>query len=93
MDATEVTRIFQDAQTQGKQIWYFTAPASLPIEVIQKHPIPLDKIQSGKSFVAHNGDDYNGAFEDASTVHTIKLLIPSKEGNQYQLCEFDTNPL
>ena len=93
MDANEVARIFQDAQTQGKQIWYFTAPASVPIEVIQKQPIPLDKIQSGKPFLSHNGDDYTGAFEDQSTVHTIKLLIPSKAGNQYELCEFGIGPL
>lgn len=91
MDAQEVTRIFKDAQTQGKQIWYFTAPASVPIEVIQKQAIPLDKMQSGKPFLTHNGYDYTGAFEDPSTVRTIKLLIPAKTANEYELCKFNTN--
>ncbi|KAK3321591.1 DNA-directed RNA polymerase I subunit RPA34.5-domain-containing protein [Apodospora peruviana] len=84
MDASEVTRIFQDAHKAGKQIWYFTAPASIPIEVIQKHAIPLAKVQSGQAIFSHNGDDYNAMFEEASVSHSIKVIIPSNKLGQFE---------
>jgi hypothetical protein len=84
-NAAEVAKFFSEAKQQGKQIWYFTAPASIPIEVVEKLEIPLDRAQKGQSILSHNGDDYGVAFEDASTARTIKLVIPNKNGDQYRM--------
>lgn len=84
-NAAEVAKFFNEAKQQGKQIWYFTAPASIPIEVVEKLEIPLDRAQKGQSILSHNGDDYGVAFEDASTARTIKLVIPNKHGDQYRM--------
>ncbi|OIW26579.1 hypothetical protein CONLIGDRAFT_683543 [Coniochaeta ligniaria NRRL 30616] len=84
-NAADVAKFFTEAQKEGKQIWYFTAPASIPIEVVEKLEIPLERAQKGKSILSHQGDDYGVAFEDAATSRAIKLLIPSKAGDQYQL--------
>lgn len=84
-NAAEVAKFFNEAKQQGKQIWYFTAPASIPIEVVEKLEIPLDRAQKGQSILSHNGDDYGVAFEDASTARTIKLVIPNKNGDQYRM--------
>ena len=73
---------------EGKQLWYFTAPASIPIEVVEKLEIPLERAQKGLSILSHNGDDYGVAFEDASTSRSIKLLIPNKAGDAYGMSEF-----
>ncbi|KAK4143039.1 DNA-directed RNA polymerase I, subunit RPA34.5, partial [Dichotomopilus funicola] len=71
------------AKAEGKQIWYFTTPKSVPIEVVQKQVIPLDKVHTGKSIFAHDGADYTGHFEEPIN-HAIKLLIPGKTGANYE---------
>ncbi|KAK4131404.1 hypothetical protein BT67DRAFT_436281 [Trichocladium antarcticum] len=83
LDAAAVARAFQKAKAEGKQIWYFTTPKSVPIEVIQKHAIPLDKVHAGKSIFSHEGGEYTGAFEETVN-HAIKVLVPGKGGNRYE---------
>ena len=87
-DAADVAQFFSEAKKEGKQIWYFTAPASIPIEVVEKLEIPLERAQKGQSILSHNGDDYGVAFEDAATSRAIKLLIPSKAGNKYRMRKY-----
>jgi hypothetical protein len=83
VDAADVAKIFRDAKSEGKQIWYFTVPASLPIEVIQEHAIPLDKIRAGAPIVAHDGADYT-ASSDCVVDTSITVLIPKKAGKKYE---------
>lgn len=83
VDAAAVARAFKKAKAEGKQIWYFTAPKSVPIEVIQKQRIPLDKFHAGKSIFSHEGAEYTGKFEEPVN-HAIKVLIPGKTGNNYE---------
>lgn len=78
---------------EGKQVWYFTAPASIPIEVVEKLEIPLERAQQGLSILSHSGDDYGVAFEDASTSRSIKLLIPNKAGDKYGMSRFSPSSL
>ncbi|KAH6623564.1 hypothetical protein F5144DRAFT_623487 [Chaetomium tenue] len=83
VDAAAVARAFKKAKAEGKQIWYFTTPKSVPIEVIQKHAIPLDKVHAGKAIFAHEGSEYTGQFEEPVN-HAIKVLIPGKTGTSYE---------
>lgn len=83
MDATAVARALKKAKAEGKQIWYFTTPKSVPIEVIREHSIPLDKVHTGKSIFSHEGGDYTAYFEEPVN-HTIKVLVPGKTGNKYE---------
>lgn len=84
-DAKDVARTFQKAQSEGKQIWYFTAPASIPIEVIQEHALPLSKIQTGEPIITHNGAEYNATLEEGTTLHSIQVLLPTETGDKYEL--------
>lgn len=84
-DASDVSRIFKQAKLEGKQVWYFTAPASVPVTVIEKMAIPVEKARQGKSVLSHGGEDYGVAFDDSITTKTIKLLIPNQSGDKYQL--------
>ncbi|KAL2023721.1 hypothetical protein VTK56DRAFT_1435 [Thermocarpiscus australiensis] len=83
MDAAAVTQFLKKAKAEGKQIWYFTTPKSVPIEVVQKHEIPLEKIRAGQSIFSHEGAEYTGHFEEPVN-NTIKVLIPGKTGNSYE---------
>ncbi|KAL2194874.1 DNA-directed RNA polymerase I subunit RPA34.5-domain-containing protein [Corynascus similis CBS 632.67] len=83
VDAAAVARAFKKAKAEGKQVWYFTTPKSVPIEVIQKHAIPLEKVHAGQSIFAFEGAEYTAHFEEPVN-HAIKVLIPGKTGNKYE---------
>ena len=84
-DASDVTRIFRQAKLEGKQLWYFTVPASVPITVVEKMAIPVAQAEQGKAILSHDGQDYGMTFDDAMTSKTIKLLIPNKAGDKYSM--------
>lgn len=81
--ASDVAGFFEKAQMEGKQVWYITAPASLPVTVVQDLTIPMDQAQKGLPVLTHNGDDYRLAFDDPSASSSFRLLIPHKKGQKY----------
>ncbi|KAL1873927.1 hypothetical protein Daus18300_003799 [Diaporthe australafricana] len=83
INASDVAGFFENAQMEGKQVWYITAPASLPVTVVQDLTIPMDQAQKGLPVLTHNGDDYRLAFDDPSASSSFRLLIPHKKGQEY----------
>ncbi|KAI4591747.1 hypothetical protein KJ359_012612 [Pestalotiopsis sp. 9143b] len=79
----EVSEFLSQSSLDGKQVWYFTAPASLPITVIKDMEIDLAKAQSGGAILNHKGDAYGLDLEPYTTSSQIQLLIPSKGGEKY----------
>ncbi|KAI0381446.1 DNA-directed RNA polymerase I subunit RPA34.5-domain-containing protein [Hypomontagnella monticulosa] len=79
----EVTEFLSKSNLEGKQVWYFTAPASLPITVLKDMQIDLSKVQSGEALLNHKGDDYGLDLEANATNTQIQLLIPSQAGDNY----------
>ncbi|KAI3339116.1 DNA-directed RNA polymerase I subunit RPA34.5-domain-containing protein [Ustulina deusta] len=79
----EVADFFSNANLAGKQVWYFTAPASLPITVLQDMEIDLSKATRGEALLTHNGDNYGLDLEPYATNTQIHLLIPSRGGDKY----------
>lgn len=81
--ASEVAGFFEKAKMEGKQVWYITAPASLPVTVIQDLTIPMESTNKDLPVLTHNGDDYRLAFDDPSAASSFRLLIPNKKGQEY----------
>lgn len=81
--AKEVADFFKKTNLEGKQVWYFTAPASLPITVLKDMEIDLSKATAGQALLNHNGDDYGLDLESQATNTQIQLLIPSPAGDNY----------
>ncbi|KAI1173791.1 DNA-directed RNA polymerase I subunit RPA34.5-domain-containing protein [Nemania sp. FL0916] len=79
----EVADFFSTANLEGKQLWYFTAPASLPITVLKDMEIDLANAAKGGSLLTHNGDSYGLDLEPYATNTQIQLLIPSHSGDKY----------
>lgn len=79
----EVADFFSTANLEGKQVWYFTAPASLPITVLKDMEIDLSKATNGGTLLTHNGDNYGLDLESYATNTQIQLLIPSSGGDKY----------
>ncbi|KAI4111974.1 MAG: hypothetical protein LQ345_006635 [Seirophora villosa] len=79
--STKVQKLFTKEKLHDKQVWYITAPASIPIGSIKE--VPIQKVTSGASIMSHQNADY-GLITEADTNSTEKvLLIPSSEGNVY----------
>ncbi|KAI1361145.1 DNA-directed RNA polymerase I subunit RPA34.5-domain-containing protein [Xylaria arbuscula] len=79
----EVADFFSNANLEGKQVWYFTAPASLPITVLKDMEIDLSKATKGEALLTHKGDNYGLDLESYATNTQIQLLIPSRGGDKY----------
>ncbi|KAI1385813.1 uncharacterized protein F4822DRAFT_432672 [Hypoxylon trugodes] len=79
----EVTDFFNKTNLEGKQVWYFTAPASLPITVLKDMEIDLSKATTGEALLNHKGDNYSLDIESHATSTQIQLLIPSQGGDKY----------
>lgn len=84
-DASEIANFFSKAQLEGRQVWYITAPASLPVTVVQDLTIPMDEAKKGMPILAYNGEDYRMAFDNPATSSALRLLIPNKKGDEYSL--------
>ncbi|KAK1968396.1 DNA-directed RNA polymerase I subunit [Colletotrichum sublineola] len=81
-DGKDMSDFFAKAKLDGKELWYFTAPASIPINVVEKLQIPMDKAQNGDAIFKHNSEDYTVGFDIGSTA--VQLLIPNKKGTRYE---------
>jgi hypothetical protein len=84
-DARSIAKFFSDARLDGKQVWYFTAPASVPINVVEKLEIPLAEAQNGQPILSHNGEQYGLSIPDMTSTNLIQLLI-NPHGEQFQQC-------
>ncbi|RDA89498.1 hypothetical protein CP533_6807 [Ophiocordyceps camponoti-saundersi (nom. inval.)] len=80
----DVARICNQAQSDGKQFWYFTLPSNVPISVVQNLEIPMDTSQRGEHVFSHAGYDYGISFERMAPKSSIQILIPTVDGSQYE---------
>ena len=76
-------RSFGKHGLQGKQIWYITAPPSVPLGSIKE--VSVRQVAEGSSILSYKGAEY-GLMPEADNGHTEKLLlVPSPEDNHYRL--------
>ncbi|CAH0037421.1 unnamed protein product [Clonostachys solani] len=80
----DVAEICNQANLEGKQVWYFTVPSNVPVSVVQNLEIPMDQSQRGDHVFSHNGENYGVSFDTMTPKSTIQILIPSSDGLQYQ---------
>lgn len=86
-DAAKIAKFFSQAQLDGKQVWYITTPASLPVTLVHDLTIPMEDAEKGKPVLTHNGEDYRMAFDNPSASSAFRLLVPDKKGDEYSLRE------
>jgi hypothetical protein len=70
----KVAQIFEKSSLKGKQIWYFTAPASLPISSIGQ--VLLRDVRSGKAIVSHKENEYGFIRDSAEDKTFTKIMVP-----------------
>jgi hypothetical protein len=84
----DVVEVCNQANLEGKQLWYFTVPANVPVSVVQNLEIPMNQAQQGGSVLSHNGEQYGISFDSMIPKSSIQILIPAADGPQYRPCTF-----
>ena len=81
-EAPEASQLFKKSNLEGKQIWYMTAPASVPISSIQK--TSLVKITNGNAVLSHNGNDYRIIQDSSEDITYTKVMVPKSSDDGYR---------
>lgn len=84
----DVAQVCNEANLQGKQVWYFTVPANVPISVVQNMEIPMAQSNRADRVFSHDGEDYGISFDSMVPKSSIQILIPSADGARYQSGEY-----
>lgn len=74
----KVSEVFGRSNLAGKQLWYITAPASVPISAVKQ--VSLQDVQLGKPALSLGGRHYGFVQDQAADSGFTKVLIP--EGNR-----------
>jgi DNA-directed RNA polymerase I subunit RPA34.5 len=75
LDGTlKASQMFKRSNIEGKQIWYFTAPASVSISSIQA--MFLEDATAGKAILNHNGSEYGFMRDSAEDKTYTKIMVP-----------------
>ncbi|KAF2835871.1 hypothetical protein M501DRAFT_305336 [Patellaria atrata CBS 101060] len=77
--------IFNPADINGKQVWYITAPATVPIHMIKQ--VSLERVMKGEPVIEHNGVSYGFVPADQHEQATNRLLLPTDKG--YKSARYD----
>jgi hypothetical protein len=86
-----VKKIFDDARRDNQQIWYFSAPASLPISVLEEMEINPENANTDLPVLTHEGASYGLTIGKQDALHRMKILIPSEDGAKYKLLDRPLN--
>lgn len=73
--------MFKRSNLEGKQIWYFTAPAAVSISSIKQ--MPLEDATAGKAILNHNGSEY-GFMRDSAEDKTYTLIMVLQSSDGYR---------
>ncbi|KAI9745974.1 MAG: hypothetical protein M1818_000655 [Claussenomyces sp. TS43310] len=77
------SEMFHASSISGKQVWYITAPASVPISAIKK--VSLEDVKDGKPALSHNGQDYGFVQNEVEDKRFSRIMLPDDLGSSYHL--------
>ncbi|KAH7369836.1 DNA-directed RNA polymerase I subunit RPA34.5-domain-containing protein [Rhexocercosporidium sp. MPI-PUGE-AT-0058] len=73
----KASQMLKKSSLEGKQIWYFTAPASVPISSIKA--MSLLDATNGKSVLTHDGNDYGFIKDSVEDTAYTRIMVPSSD--------------
>jgi len=75
--STEIGNLFQPSNLSGKQIWYITAPADVPVSIDK---VDSNNLAEAKALISHEGQEYTLVNESSSSHSITSIMIPDREG-------------
>ncbi|TVY46876.1 hypothetical protein LOCC1_G002795 [Lachnellula occidentalis] len=79
---SQAATTFKKSSLEGKQIWYFTAPASVPISSVKK--MSLSAVENGEKVCSHNNYEYGFVKDTAEDKTYTKIMVPNSSDDGYQ---------
>lgn len=73
--------MLKNSNLAGKQIWYFTAPASVPISSLKE--MSFSDATKGKPVLSYKDSDY-GFVDSAEDKTYTKIMVPSSSDDSYK---------
>lgn len=80
-ETPRISQQLKGSNLEGKEIWYITAPASVPVSSIED--LSLQAIQERKVILSQNGDDYAFMADTSDTSESTKVMIPKSSDGGY----------
>ena len=82
--SADTAQLFKKSNLAGKKVWYFTAPASVPITTIKQ--ISLRDIKKGNTTCSYDGVDYGFLEDSVSDITKDRVLVPTSSDDSYRPC-------
>jgi DNA-directed RNA polymerase I subunit RPA34.5 len=83
LDSIQKTaQMFKKSSLEGKQIWYFTAPAALPLSLIDQ--MSFEDTTIGRAILHYNGNDYGFIRDSAEDKTYTKIMVPHSSDDGYR---------
>jgi hypothetical protein len=84
-ESSGASQLFRKSNLAGKQIWYFTAPASVPVSSIEQ--MSLQDAKEGNPIFSHEGSEYGFIQDSAADTTYTKIMVPNTSDNGYRICK------
>jgi hypothetical protein len=84
---SKVEQVFGSSNMTGKQLWYITAPASVPISAVKQ--VSLENVHQGKSVLSLNGQEYGFVQDQTKDKGYTKIMVPNEKGTMYRIGKCD----
>ncbi|KAI9643646.1 hypothetical protein NHQ30_008268 [Ciborinia camelliae] len=82
-NSSKASQLFNKSNLEGKEIWYITAPASVPIASVKE--IALRDAKLGKAVFSQGGNDYGFVHDPLEDKTYTKILLPNSSKDGYSI--------
>ncbi|KUJ14701.1 uncharacterized protein LY89DRAFT_686368 [Mollisia scopiformis] len=80
-DQSTASQILKKSNLREKQLWYFTAPASIPVSSIEQ--MSVADVDGGKTILSHDGTDYGFVQDPTGEKAYTTMFIPNSSEDAY----------
>ena len=81
VSSSELASLYSPLALAGKQIWYITAPASIPFDSIKE--VNPESISNGKAVLSYKNADYGFTIRENDIEIRERLLLPNYKDSSY----------
>ncbi|KAK8910107.1 hypothetical protein ACHAPC_005472 [Botrytis cinerea] len=82
-NSSKTPQLFSKSNLEGKEVWYITAPASVPLASVTE--MSLRDAKLGKAVFSQNGNDYGFVHDPLDDKAYTKILLPSNSKDGYSI--------
>jgi hypothetical protein len=80
-ESSAVSKEFNASSLEGKQIWYISAPAEVPLAELET--ISLENAKLGNALLTHNSSKYGFVADDENSKKNLYVSMPGRNGYNF----------